>query len=249
MLLQQLKATRPRRWSRRLNNLIRRTSAVLIALVMMLGACADEPGGTESDQEVLEAEADRLSESRNEEIQEMDDERSVERRIRDATVAAKIRTALVESEELRRFDFEPIVVNGRVMLRGEVGTQDQRRRAVQIAEAVEGVRGVINEVSATEEPTPDEPDDAARDSMIAALEADAARSRDSASATAERAGGESKAEESADEAEDTATYHTVTSGESLWIIANKNGVSIDQIRRLNSLRSDRLKPGQRLRVK
>lgn len=249
MPLNRWKATRPKHWSKRRNSLPRARSAlaVLIPFVLLLSGCAEEPAGDDSEQEVLQEEADRQSESSDDRIVEIDDERSVERRIKDATVAAKIRTALVETKELRRFDFDPVVVNGRVMLRGEVSTQDERRRAAEIAEAVDGVSGVINEVAATEEPTPDAPDDAARDSMIAAMER--AQSRDTAAAGATSSKDDSKADDPAPAAENSAVYHTVSSGESLWIIANRNDVSIAQIRQLNNLRSDKLKPGQRLRVK
>ncbi|HBV97453.1 MAG: glycoside hydrolase [Peptococcaceae bacterium BICA1-7] len=45
------------------------------------------------------------------------------------------------------------------------------------------------------------------------------------------------------------TYYTVKSGDSLWKIANSFSVSIDQIKNLNSLKSDLLQPGQSLLVK
>jgi peptidoglycan endopeptidase LytE len=45
------------------------------------------------------------------------------------------------------------------------------------------------------------------------------------------------------------TYHTVKAGDSLWKIANSYGTSIDQIRALNSLKSDLIYPGQSLVVK
>jgi len=43
-------------------------------------------------------------------------------------------------------------------------------------------------------------------------------------------------------------YHTVRSGETLWAIAKKYGVSIDQIKRLNNMRSDNISVGQRLKI-
>ena len=49
----------------------------------------------------------------------------------------------------------------------------------------------------------------------------------------------------------TATYKTyrVRSGDNLWLIARKFGVSINSIKRTNKLRSNTLRPGQRLRIK
>lgn len=46
-----------------------------------------------------------------------------------------------------------------------------------------------------------------------------------------------------------ATYHSVKSGESLWTIAQQyQGVSIEQIKKLNKLSSSRIKPGQKLLI-
>jgi membrane-bound lytic murein transglycosylase D len=47
----------------------------------------------------------------------------------------------------------------------------------------------------------------------------------------------------------TVKYHTVKSGETLWAIAKKYGVSIDEIKRLNNMRSDTISVGQRLKIK
>lgn len=44
------------------------------------------------------------------------------------------------------------------------------------------------------------------------------------------------------------TYYIVKSGDSLWKIANSYSVSIEQIKKLNSLNSDLLHPGQSLLV-
>jgi membrane-bound lytic murein transglycosylase D len=44
-------------------------------------------------------------------------------------------------------------------------------------------------------------------------------------------------------------YHTVRSGETLWAIAKKYGMGLEEIKRLNGLRSDRIAAGQKLKVK
>ncbi len=44
-------------------------------------------------------------------------------------------------------------------------------------------------------------------------------------------------------------YHTVRPGETLWDIARRYGLSITQLRRLNGLRTNVIRPGQRLRVR
>ncbi|MBL1227663.1 LysM peptidoglycan-binding domain-containing protein [Enterococcus sp. BWB1-3] len=47
----------------------------------------------------------------------------------------------------------------------------------------------------------------------------------------------------------TDTYYTVKSGDSLWVIANSNGVSIANLRSWNNISGDLIYPGQRLIVK
>lgn len=47
----------------------------------------------------------------------------------------------------------------------------------------------------------------------------------------------------------SSTYYTVKSGDSLWAIANANGVSIANLRQWNSISGDIIYPGQRLVVK
>lgn len=47
----------------------------------------------------------------------------------------------------------------------------------------------------------------------------------------------------------TNTYYTVKSGDSLWAIANSNGISIANLRQWNNLSGDVIHPGQRLVVK
>jgi LysM repeat protein len=42
--------------------------------------------------------------------------------------------------------------------------------------------------------------------------------------------------------------HTVARGESLWIIAQRHGVSVDEIRRTNRIGSSRIHPGQVLDI-
>lgn len=155
-----------------------------------------------------------------------DDERSVEQKVTDASLAAKVRIGLVEDRSVRAFEIEPVVVNGRVVLRGRVETLAQRTRAESIAAGVEGVRSVVNEITSVETP-----------------------------AIAERVPeeGEEERSEAPDQSVETsdpgATYHTVRYGDNLWDIARAYGVSVDQIRRLNGLQSNAIRPGDELQVK
>lgn len=204
---------------------------------LSLSACEarveDPTPETEPIQEIEEPEP---LEDRSDSVRVIDDERSLENRIRDASIASRIRLALVEDPELRTFDFEPVVVSGRVRLRGTVLTASQRNQAGEVARRVENVREVINEVVATEAPLIVEQTDSEKGTPSAVERGDA--TGDGADATAEPA-----------QETPTATYHTVRSGESLWVIARRYGVSVEQVQRLNNLGSSSIKPGQRLRIK
>jgi len=75
------------------------------------------------------------------------DDRTVARRLDDAAVETRIRMALADRTSLRPFDFRPHVQNGRVRLRGDVTTREQRRQAERTARAVDGVDTLVNEVT------------------------------------------------------------------------------------------------------
>jgi LysM repeat protein len=224
-----------------------------MALIMSapLAGCEQSASIPESEEVQLSQEAERLNEPETEEVEVLDDERSVERRLVDATLAAKVRLALVDVEALRPFNFEAVAVNGRVLLRGEVETQDERTQAESVAQSVEGVRDVINEISAAEEPIA-ATSDPGRDSLLAAME-DAAKPETSGTDVSESADAAAPQAQAttppAQEAFEEEVYHTVRSGDSLWEIARSYSVSVDQITRLNNLPSNRIKPGQRLRIR
>lgn len=256
--------------------------AGLIALMILFSGCAaqtdssDLTGESPSESRIIEPEA--VAPAPVDTISVLDDERSLERRLEDASIAARVRMALVQARDLRTFDFEPIVENGRLELRGVVQTPEQRRLAEAVARQVSGVREVMSSVIALEEPLlADESaegmaeGDASKEAAIPSSRtgppsADAATpSADAARRSAEtgtpHAESATSPEEAATPREETAppdalspaqeseVYHTVRSGESLWTISRQHGVSIEQIRRLNNLRSNSIRPGQRLRVK
>lgn len=229
---------------------------VVLAMLFLSFGCASQtdasdPAGDDEEGEVVQPEAIAPAEVDTVEI--LDDERSLERRIEDASIAARVRMALVDARDLRAFDFEPIVENGRVELRGEVNTREQRSRAEVVVREVNGVRDIANQVVALQEPVLADAGDeeSSADETASGSEADTSVDEPTSATDEETA----SAGESASAAEETTpqpseeVYHTVQSGESLWTISRRHGVSIEQIRRLNSLQSNSIRPGQRLRVK
>ena len=147
-------------------------------------------------------------------------DRSLDDKLADARVEARVQQALVQERSLRVFDFQVAVVRGRVTLQGDVNTRDQYDEAARTARRVEGVAEVQNDVTVGGEPV-------------------------SEAAPAEEQEAASETEESNTEA----VYHTVGSGDSLWRIAQQYGTSIQRLRALNDLSGGSLQPGQRIRVR
>lgn len=232
------------------------TLAVLAAVIISFGSsgCSGQDTESEPQEQQAREEVAAIDVPEVDSVEVIDDERNLERRIEDVAIATRVRMALVDARDLRRFDFDPLVVNGEVRLRGEVDTRDQRGRAEAITSEVSGVRRVSNQVTALEQPDLASERSASERADTSGQPADASADGDTAEAAEDQATAESSSDDSQDEGEaqqdeQEATYHTVRSGESLWTISRSYGVSIDQIRRLNNLQSNSLRPGQRLQVK
>lgn len=149
-------------------------------------------------------------------LEKQRDDRSVAEKLEDASTEAQVKRALIRESSLRVFPFRPTVVGGHLVLRGDVNTPDQYRRAERIAGQVDGVEAFTNRLTMGGRPVTEE--------RLAAADTDPAQ-------------------------ESAAVYHTVRQGDTLWDIARQYGASIQQIKNLNDLRSDNLRPGQRIRVR
>jgi len=147
---------------------------------------------------------------------EKDDDRSVAEKLKDTSIEAKVKRALIRESSLRVFPFRPTVIYGHLVLRGDVNTPDQYHRAERIAGQVSGVTAVTNRLTMGGRPV--------TEARLADAEQDPPQ-------------------------ESTAVYHTVRQGDTLWDIARTYGASIQQIKNLNDLRSNNLRPGQRIRVR
>ncbi len=60
---------------------------------------------------------------------------------------------------------------------------------------------------------------------------------------------EFKEEAPARKQKDSPKYYIIRSGDSLWEIANRHNTTVEKIKRLNTLSTSKLKPGQKIRVK
>jgi len=93
------------------------------------------------------------------------DARSLSQKLTDTSTEARVKQALTQTESLRVFSFRPTVVNGHLVLRGDVNTADQYRRAEQGARQVEGVEAVSNELTVGGRPMTEERRSADEDSL------------------------------------------------------------------------------------
>ena len=212
--------------------------AALLAGVFLLGGCSSSGNDAPSDatqQPAAASDTAAASDSATAPPPTATDQgRTVEERIEDAALAARVKTALVKNRTLRPFAFDPSVTDGRVTLVGDVSTRAQGRTAADVAAGVEGVDGVLNRLTVSGQQvawSPPESSSSGRD--------DGQQQVASSGAPSERSDGASGVD----------TYHTVETGESLWAIAREYGTSVSRVRELNNLRGSGLQPGERLLVK
>lgn len=69
-----------------------------------------------------------------------------ERQVDDAILSTNVREALQTDPDLRRYDIVVNAQGGTVTLLGAVGTSAQKSRATTVAERVEGVTRVVNDL-------------------------------------------------------------------------------------------------------
>ena len=164
-------------------------------------------------------------------------EGSVARKIRDASLAARVRLALAGTRGLRAHAFDPEAADGHVILRGHVETWAQRERAAAVAAGVSGVTSVANELTSTEQRPAALAEAAGGSGNVSNAAPDGAEDGPPEREALPGGGAESPA------------YHTVARGESLWTISRRYDVRVDRIKALNGLTSDAISAGQQLRIR
>lgn len=230
-----------------------RLPAYSLLVLLLLGStgCSGQEGGTSpAAEQAPTTDSDEQAQETAPQLRTPSDDRSVEQRVEDASLGARVQLALADAGGLSGYAFDTEVDGGRVILRGDVGSRSAYERAAEVARDVDGVGEVVNEVTvsgreiAAAEPEPEpEPDTTDEAPQIAENQ-----SQEEASSTQEEEEA-AKEEDEQEPEEDEAVYHTVRSGQSLWTIARQYDVSISQIQRLNDLSGSNIQPGQELRVK
>lgn len=163
---------------------------------------------------------------------------SVAQHVANQVLETRVRLALAETDNLPYADIHPQALMGRVTLHGTVRTGEQRQRAAAVAGRVDGVRQVVNALDAADAPS--EPTQAGAPEQMEPAPPQPV--------TGDQAGQDDAAD--GDSADGSAEqYYTVRSGDSLWKIARANDLSVQRLKQLNNLRSNNVRPGQRLRVR
>lgn len=81
------------------------------------------------------------------------EERSLDDTVTDAGIKLKILAALLEKDETLFADISTIVVEGRVLVTGEVPTDDDRSSVTSMVWSISGVKEVLNEVQVSDKNT------------------------------------------------------------------------------------------------
>lgn len=156
MLRPLLRAKNRKAWWRRVPNSrpalwLGPASGFLLALILVGSGCSTQEPSVAAEAATDSIQAAPAPTAPTERRLESGDQ-TVSQRLRDASLAAEIQLALMDERALRAFRFDPVVVDGQVLLQGNVETLDQRERAASVAASVPGVQDVINEVTSTESP-------------------------------------------------------------------------------------------------
>ena len=154
-------------------------------------------------------------------------QRSLSQKMDDLRHATAVRVALVEDSELRPYGLTARAERGVVTLNGVVPTIGLRTRAESLARQVEGVRSVVNDLELE-----------GRSAIPASVPAPRPRPVETAATPPPAAPAETGAE-----------YYRVKSGDTLYSIARSHDISVQQLQRINNLRSTTLNVGQRLKVR
>ena len=135
-------------------------AAIATALAMGVAACQkneSQPAPDRSGQNMQQpgdnvgGRIERSAESAEKRIEGVADaaEKRVEqagKSLDDAAVTAKVKSALIAEPNLKSNTIDVDTVGGVVILKGTADSQEIRRKAEQVATAVEGVRSVRNEL-------------------------------------------------------------------------------------------------------
>lgn len=89
-------------------------------------------------------------------LEKQADQRSVGQKLEDASLETRVKRSLVKTSALRVFPFRPTVINGHLILRGDVNTADQYAMAARVGRRVDGIESVTNRLTMGGRPVTEE---------------------------------------------------------------------------------------------
>lgn len=121
----------------------------LVALSMTLSACNRDPhaaenAGRQIDQAAAEGEQKMNQAATDAKVEAKNETAKAAAQIDDATVTAKVKSALIAEPGLKALEIRVETNAGVVTLTGNVATPELMSRATQVAQGVEGVKSVNN---------------------------------------------------------------------------------------------------------
>jgi hyperosmotically inducible protein len=127
-------------------------AALASALALGLAACGERPAGNQVGQN--QPGNDRMDQASGNVEQRLEQagrdirEKAAEagKAVDDAALTAKVKSALISDPNLRAATINVDIMAGVVTLKGTTDSQENRKKATQVASAVEGVRDVKNEL-------------------------------------------------------------------------------------------------------
>ena len=123
-----------------------------VAGLALAGCQREDPGSTPAPTSMPAERSSPAPQTGSTSSSGMDTGRTVGQTVDDASVTAKLKSALLQAPEVKGTDVNVDTVNGKVTMKGAVENQAQANRAVQIARAVEGVREVDNQIMVKAKP-------------------------------------------------------------------------------------------------
>lgn len=88
-------------------------------------------------------------------LEQKAEDRTVGEKLEDTSVETRVNRALVGTSALRVFPFRPTVIDGHLILRGDVNTPDQYEMAARVAARVTGVDALTNRLTMGGRPVTD----------------------------------------------------------------------------------------------
>lgn len=121
----------------------------IVAVSLTLGACNRDPhaaenAGRQIDQAAAEGEQKMNQAAANAKVEAKNETAKAAAQIDDATVTAKVKSALFAEPGLKALEIKVETNTGVVTLSGSVATPELMSRATQVTQAVDGVKSVNN---------------------------------------------------------------------------------------------------------